>query len=95
MFISKCTNVHPDESVEMAAKGEVDIALWTETTEKGENLVKMPCYKWSRSIIVPKGHPLASIPKIKLKDLSQYPIVTYVLVLLEVTIWIELFLRGV
>ena len=84
-FVKRYPNVHfqmhqctPDESVEMAAKGEVDIALWTETTEKGQNLVKMPCYKWSRSIIVPKGHPLASIPKIKLKDLSQYPIVTYV-----------------
>ena len=88
-FVKRYPNVHfqmhqctPDESVEMAAKGEVDIALWTETTEKGENLVKMPCYKWSRSIIVPKGHPLASIPKIKLKDLSQYPIVTYVFCLL-------------
>ena len=47
----QCT---PDESVEMASKGEVDLALWTETNEKGENLIKLPCYKWSRSIIVQK-----------------------------------------
>ena len=71
----QCT---PDESVEMASKGEVDLALWTETNEKGENLIKLPCYKWSRSIIVPKKHPLTKLPKIKLKDLAQYPIVTYV-----------------
>ena len=84
-FVKKYPNVHfqmhqctPDESVEMAARGEVDIALWTETNEKGENLIKMPCYKWSRSVIVPKGHPLTKLPKIKLKDLANYPIVTYV-----------------
>jgi len=52
--------------------------LWTETNEKGENLIKMPCYKWSRSVIVPKGHPLTKLPKIKLKDLANFPIVTYV-----------------
>jgi LysR family cys regulon transcriptional activator len=84
-FVKKYPNVHfqmhqctPDESVEMASRGEVDIALWTETAEKGENLIKMPCYKWSRSVIVPKGHPLTKIPKLKLKDLASYPIVTYV-----------------
>ena len=84
-FVKKYPNVNfqmhqctPDESVEMASKGEVDIALWTETNEKGENLIKLPCYKWSRSIIVPKKHPLTKLSKIKLKDLAQYPIVTYV-----------------
>jgi LysR family cys regulon transcriptional activator len=84
-FVKKYPNVHfqmhqctPDESVEMASRGEVDIALWTETAEKGENLIKMPCYKWSRSVIVPKGHPLTKISKLKLKDLASYPIVTYV-----------------
>ena len=49
--MNQCT---PDESVEMAAKGEVDLAIWTETSEKGETLIKLPAYKWSRSLIVPK-----------------------------------------
>ena len=73
--MNQCT---PDESVEMAAKGEVDLAIWTETSEKGETLIKLPAYKWSRSLIVPKGHPLAEVTKPKLKHLAEFPIVTYV-----------------
>lgn len=73
--MNQCT---PDESVEMAAKGEVDLAIWTETSEKGETLIKLPAYKWSRSLIVPKGHPLADVTKPKLKHLAEFPIVTYV-----------------
>ena len=84
-FVKKYPNVHfqmhqrtPDESVEMAARGEVDIALWTETNEKGENLIKMPCYKWSRVLLSQKVTPYKVTQKIKLKDLANFPIVTYV-----------------
>ena len=61
-FVKKYPNVHfqmhqctPDESVEMAARGEVDIALWTETNEKGENLIKMPCISGLEALSFPKG----------------------------------------
>ena len=90
MFISDAS-VYSDESVEMASKGEVDLALWTETNEKGENLIKLPCYNDLEASSFQK-HPLTLIPKIKLKDLAQFPIVTY-LDLLEAMIWIEPFLR--
>ena len=46
--------------------------------DKGETLIKLPAYKWSRSLIVPKGHPLAEVTKPKLKHLAEFPIVTYV-----------------
>jgi LysR family cys regulon transcriptional activator len=38
----------------------------------------MPCYKWNRSIIVPKDHPLAKVEKLTLEDVAAHPIVTYV-----------------
>jgi LysR family cys regulon transcriptional activator len=38
----------------------------------------LPCYNWNRSIIVPKGHVLAEKPRLTLKDVAEYPIVTYV-----------------
>jgi len=38
----------------------------------------LPCYTWNRSVVVPKGHPLAQVKKLTLQALAEYPIVTYV-----------------
>ena len=38
----------------------------------------MPCYRWNRSVIVPKNHPLASLDELTLPILAEYPLVTYV-----------------
>jgi LysR family cys regulon transcriptional activator len=40
--------------------------------------VLLPCYRWCRRLVVPKGHPLAAIAKPTIKQLAAYPIVTYV-----------------
>jgi LysR family transcriptional regulator, cys regulon transcriptional activator len=40
--------------------------------------VLLPCYQWSRRIIVPAGHPLTQIERPTLQDLAAFPIVTYV-----------------
>ena len=38
----------------------------------------VPCYKWNRCIVVPKGHPLTNISSVTLEDVAEHPIVTYV-----------------
>lgn len=68
----------PMQISELASKGIVDFAIATEALELFDNLIMMPCYQWNRSVIVRHDHPLASRKKLKLDELAQYPIVTYV-----------------
>jgi len=68
----------PVQIAEMAADGTVDIAIATEGMELFNDLVMMPCYRWNRSIIVPKDHPLAQLSSITLEDVAEYSLVTYV-----------------
>ncbi|MBU2887141.1 HTH-type transcriptional regulator CysB [Gilvimarinus agarilyticus] len=68
----------PMQISEMAADGTVDFAIATEALELFSDLVMMPCYRWNRCIVVPKGHPLASLPELTLEEVAKHPIVTYV-----------------
>ncbi|MGB0468505.1 MAG: HTH-type transcriptional regulator CysB [Pontibacterium sp.] len=68
----------PMQISEMAADGTVDFAIATEAMSHFSDLVMMPCYRWNRSVVVPKDHPLAQVSKLTLQDVAAYPIVTYV-----------------
>jgi LysR family cys regulon transcriptional activator len=68
----------PMQISELAADGTVDFAIATEALDLFSDLIMMPCYKWNRSIIVPKGHPLTKEPQLTLESIAKYPIVTYV-----------------
>lgn len=68
----------PEQIAELAASGETDFAIATEGLELFQDLVMMPCYKWNRAVVVPRGHPLAEIETLTLEALAEYPIVTYV-----------------
>lgn len=68
----------PMQISEMAADGTVDFAIATEAMDLFSDLVMMPCYRWNRSIVVPKDHPLCQISNLTLEDVANYPIVTYV-----------------
>ncbi|MFZ5755770.1 MAG: HTH-type transcriptional regulator CysB [Pseudomonadota bacterium] len=68
----------PMQIAGMAAEGAVDFAIATEAIELFDSLVMMPCYRWNRCVVVPKGHPLAKSGKLELKELAEYPLVTYV-----------------
>ena len=67
----------PSQIAKMAAKREVDIAIATEAMELFENLVMLPCYRWNRSIIFPKSHPLNNEKRLTLDQIAKHPIVTY------------------
>jgi LysR family cys regulon transcriptional activator len=68
----------PIQISEKAADGSVDFAIATEALELFSDLLMMPCYRWNRCILVPRDHPLASLGKVSLEDVADYPIVTYV-----------------
>ncbi|ALO46230.1 HTH-type transcriptional regulator CysB [Pseudohongiella spirulinae] len=69
----------PIQIAELAAKGVADFAIATEAMEKFSDLMMMPCYRWNRVVLVPRGHPLADVRKLTLADLARFPLVTYVL----------------
>lgn len=68
----------PLQIAELAADGEVDFAIATEGLEHFNDLVMLPCYRWNRSIVVPREHPLTEKEFVTLSDVAAHPIVTYV-----------------
>jgi len=68
----------PMQIAEMAADGTTDFAIATEAMELFGDLIMMPCYRWNRSILVPKDHPLARTPRPTLEQVAAFPLVTYV-----------------
>ena len=68
----------PRQIADLAAHGTVDFAIATEAMEYFKNLVMLPCYRWNRSVIVPRGHPLARMARPGLKAVASYPLITYV-----------------
>jgi len=68
----------PEQVATLLENNEVDIAIATEVLADREALVALPCYQWSRSIIVKKDHALAGKNKLTMADIVKYPIITYV-----------------
>ncbi|MBT5032689.1 MAG: HTH-type transcriptional regulator CysB [Proteobacteria bacterium] len=68
----------PTQIAEMTATGMADLAIATEALELFEGLCLLPCYRWNRCVMVPKGHPLVKEHLLTLEAVSQYPIITYV-----------------
>ena len=67
----------PSQLSESVAKGTTDFAIATEALHLYEDLIMLPCYHWTRSMLVPKGHPLAELEHVGIADLARYPLVTY------------------
>ena len=68
----------PEQIARLAENGEVEFAIATEGMEHFTSLIMMPCYRWTRSVVVPNGHPLAARTSIELQDVAEQPLVTYV-----------------
>ncbi len=68
---------NPIQVAEQTSAGEVEVGIATEAVGDYPDLITLPCYRWNRCVLVPKGHPLASVHPLTLEALSRYPIVTY------------------
>jgi LysR family transcriptional regulator, cys regulon transcriptional activator len=71
----------PRQIAEMLLSGEADIGVATEALASYPDLVALPCYQWTHSVIVPPAHPLAQDADagqpLTLARLSRFPIITY------------------
>jgi LysR family cys regulon transcriptional activator len=68
---------NPSQVAEQTAGGDVDLGIATESLSDYPELITLPCYRWNRCVIVPKGHPLARTHPLTLEALAEHPIVTY------------------
>ena len=68
----------PQQVAQMLLSGEADIGVATEALSTHDELVTLPCYRWTHSIVVPPGHALLDIEgPLTLAQLVQHPIITY------------------
>jgi LysR family cys regulon transcriptional activator len=68
----------PQQVAQMLLSGEADIGVATEALSTHDELVTLPCYRWTHSIVVPPGHALLDIEgPLTLQQLVQHPIITY------------------
>lgn len=73
-------NLHQGTSeqiAEMVAHDRIDCAIATGSEHLFSDLTLMPCYRWYRTVIVPKGHPLAGGGRLTFRALAAYPLITY------------------
>jgi LysR family cys regulon transcriptional activator len=66
----------PKQIAQMLLDGEADVGIATEALGDYPQLVALPCYRWTHSVIVPPGHPLLDAP-LTLETLARYPLITY------------------
>jgi LysR family cys regulon transcriptional activator len=73
-------NLHqgsPSQVAQMLLSGEADIGVATEGLAQYEQLVALPCYRWTHSVIVPPGHELLDGEPLTLERLARHPVITY------------------
>lgn len=73
-------NLHQGTSeqiAEMVAGDRIDCAIATGSEALFADLTLLPCYRWHRTVIVPKGHALASAGRLSLRALAAYPLISY------------------
>lgn len=68
---------NPVQVTEQVASGEADIGIATENISLDERLSCLPCYTWNRCLVLPPAHPLNLQKKLGLKDLADFPLITY------------------
>jgi LysR family cys regulon transcriptional activator len=73
-------NLHQGTSeqiAEMVSSDRIDCAIATGSEALFADLTLLPCYRWHRTVIVPRGHALADGSRLTLRALGAYPLITY------------------
>lgn len=71
----------PQQVAQMLRSGEADIGIATEALTGCDDLVALPCYRWTHAVVVPKDHVLAREAErgelLTLQRLTEFPLITY------------------
>lgn len=66
----------PQQIAQMLLDGEADVGIATEALSDYPQLVALPSFRWTHSLIAPPGHPLLEGP-LTIERLAAWPLVTY------------------
>ncbi len=67
-----------DQILAMADHRSVDLAIVSCACDMPDEMLVLPCFRWSRVVVVPPGHPLTHEKgPLTLEILARYPLVTY------------------
>lgn len=67
----------PHQVAKMLMDDVADIGIATESLADYEDLISLPCYDWQHVLVMPLGHPLLDLERIRMQDLAAHPLVTY------------------
>ncbi len=71
----------PQQVAQMLLDGEADIGVATEALAQYSELLALPCYRWTHTVVVPPGHALAldaaAGKTLTLQRLAEFPLITY------------------
>jgi LysR family cys regulon transcriptional activator len=67
----------PQQLVEMALTDRVDFSICTEELGYHSSLTAISCYRWNRSLIALKGHPVLTEKPLSLERICNHPLITY------------------
>jgi LysR family transcriptional regulator, cys regulon transcriptional activator len=71
----------PQQVARLLLDGEADVGIATEALAQYDELVALPCYRWTHTVVTPLDHPLAREAAdgqfLTLARLAQFPIITY------------------
>jgi LysR family cys regulon transcriptional activator len=83
-FRQRFPNVHlhlkqgsPEHIAQWVQAGMADIGIATESLSRVDTLVAFEGYEWNHVLVVPPGHELLKSREVTLKELAQYPLITY------------------
>ncbi|MDO4430281.1 MAG: HTH-type transcriptional regulator CysB [Lonepinella koalarum] len=71
----------PNQLYDALLSGEIDLAITTEAQYLFDDVILLPCYRWNRSVVVKKDHPLIEFVnknnQLTIEELGKYPLITY------------------
>jgi LysR family cys regulon transcriptional activator len=67
----------PQEIETLLHNGTADIGIASERLSTDPLVVAYPWFRWSHTLLVPRGHPLIHANPLTLDDISRWPIITY------------------
>ena len=62
-----------EQIADLASTDRIDFAIATGASPMFAGLVRLPCYRWHRAIVVPHGHPLGEISKPTMRRARAIP----------------------
>lgn len=68
---------NPEQVARMLLDDVAEVGLATESLEKFEELVTLPCYEWHHVVVLPTNHHLAQVERLSLEQLSAEPLISY------------------